>query len=137
LVPGVRSFLEHWFTRLPLALASGALPDEIDFVLQLSGLGPFFAVKANTAEVKAPKPDPAVYLLALERLRQVSHISLRREECLVFEDSPAGMEAALAAGMRCIGVATSADHKALQAAELVIQNFLDARLSQFLEPNRD
>ena len=132
MVPGVQSFLEYWSRHVPLALASGALPDEIHFVLDLSGLGLLFTIKAYTAEVAAPKPDPAVYLLALDRLRQASLTPLQPEDCLVFEDSPPGVRAALAAGMRCVGVATSGDHEELCAGELVVDDFLDSSLHRLL-----
>ena len=133
LVPGVEAFLSHWFKRVPLALASGALLVEIEFVLERSGLTRFFAITANTADVGIPKPDPAVYNLALDRLRQASSAGLQAGECLVFEDSAVGMHAALAAGMRCVGVATSAEPGELREAELVIRDFLDPRLDRLLE----
>ncbi|MFH1737492.1 MAG: HAD family phosphatase [bacterium] len=133
LVPGVEAFLSHWFGRVPLALASGALLTEIEFVLERSGLARFFTVMANTAEAGIPKPDPAVYNLALDRLRQSSSADLQAGDCLVFEDSAVGMHAALAAGMRCVGVATSADPGELQKAELVIHDFLDPQLARLLE----
>ncbi|HPO08007.1 MAG TPA: HAD family phosphatase [bacterium] len=130
LVPGVREFLERCYGRLPLALASGALPSEIRYVLNQSGLDRFFAVTANTCEVNLPKPNPAVYLLTLERLRAGSAPDLAPGQCLVFEDSAVGLQAALGAGMGCVGVATSTDGRELAGAAMVIADFLDPRLTQ-------
>ncbi|HOE12696.1 MAG TPA: HAD family phosphatase [bacterium] len=128
LVPGMREFLERCHGRYPSALASGALPSEIRYVLDRLGLNRFFAVTANTCEVNFPKPNPAVYLLALERLRAGCAPDLAPEQCLVFEDSPVGLQAALSAGMGCIGVATSTDARELAGATMVIADFLDPRL---------
>lgn len=133
LVAGIDVFLDRWHGDLPLALASGALPGEIQFVLEISGLGRYFDVVAYTAEVEAPKPDPAVYRLTLNRLRGHTQLDLSSEECLVFEDSPPGLHAALEAGMRCVAVSTSGDHDNFRAAELVVNDFRDARLLELLK----
>lgn len=64
-------------------------------------------------DVKQPKPDPEIYLKACRLLE------LSPAECLAIEDSPAGVRAALAAGITTIGVATPFTHAALQEAKLL------------------
>ena len=77
------------------------------------------AVVVVAADVARGKPDPDLFLLAAERLR------VRPEECLVFEDSVVGVQAARRAGMRVIGVSTAHGEDELRAAgaALVIDDF--------------
>ncbi|MEM5878546.1 MAG: HAD family phosphatase [Candidatus Aenigmatarchaeota archaeon] len=56
----------------------------------------YFDIVVGREDVKKPKPDPEGYILAAERL------NVKPEECLVFEDTPTGFEAAKAAGMKVI-----------------------------------
>lgn len=69
----------------------------------------------------AGKPDPAVYRLAAERM------NLMEDQLLVLEDAPSGVQAAKAAGMRCIGVSSNGRAQALRqaGADYIISNFLD------------
>lgn len=64
-------------------------------------------------DVRQPKPDPEIYLKACRLL------GLSPAECLAIEDSPAGVRAALAAGITTIGVATPFTRAALQEAKLL------------------
>jgi sugar-phosphatase len=64
-------------------------------------------------DVQRGKPDPEGFLLAARRL------DVRPEQCVVIEDAPAGIEAALAAGMRVIAVATTHSFQALARADIV------------------
>ena len=59
-------------------------------------------LRVSADDVPAAKPAPDIYLLALDRL------GLDAARCVAIEDSPTGAAAAVAAGMRCIGVAQSA-----------------------------
>jgi sugar-phosphatase len=65
-------------------------------------------------EVSAPKPDPAPYLLGAERL------DVAPELCVVFEDAPAGIASARAAGMTVLAVTTTHGAEDLKAADRVI-----------------
>ncbi len=131
-VPGVENVLNAWRGRVPLALATGALPGEVEFVLEKTDLGTYFDVVTTTADAGASKPDPAVYRLTLERLRQKCCPDLKSTECLVFEDSPVGMRAALDAGMRCVGIATSGGHADLGECDLVVTDFSVESLHEFI-----
>jgi beta-phosphoglucomutase-like phosphatase (HAD superfamily) len=74
--------------------------------------------------VQRPKPFPDIYLNAAEQLRVVP------ANCIVFEDSPTGVEAARAAGMRIVGVETTpADFHGIH---LRIDDFLDPQLEPWL-----
>ena len=99
LLPGVPHALRFCRVRVPLlALASSSPLRLIDIVLDRHGLrGWFQAVHSAEAE-PAGKPDPAVFLTTARLLG----VDARR--CVVLEDSPAGVAAARAAGMRCVAV---------------------------------
>jgi beta-phosphoglucomutase len=119
LVPGIREFLMRH--RNPdLAIASNAEAANVDFVLDATGLAPFFRVVMNGAQVTHPKPHPEIYLRVAEGLRAAP------EECIVFEDSYTGVEAGLAAGMRVVGVGTT--HNDLPGVSLLIRDFNDPAL---------
>jgi len=67
-------------------------------VLTLLGITDWFDACVDGSEVTRGKPDPQGFLLAAERLR------VRPEQCVVIEDADAGLKAASAAGMKCIGI---------------------------------
>ncbi len=123
LVPGIREFLAR--PRNPvLALATNAEGANVDFVLDATGLRPFFRVIVNGQEVAKPKPDPEIYLHAAAAL------GAEPAGCVVFEDSYTGVEAALAAGMRVVGVATT--HDDLAGVSVLIRDFHDPALAAWL-----
>jgi beta-phosphoglucomutase-like phosphatase (HAD superfamily) len=66
------------------------------------------------------KPDPEGYNKALEQLNYVLNTEIQPNECVVFEDSVAGIEAAKAADMYCIAVTNSYPAEQLSAADLII-----------------
>jgi HAD superfamily hydrolase (TIGR01509 family) len=123
LVPGVREFLAR-HSGVPMAVASNAEKANVDFVLDGAGLRGFFSVAVDGHQVSHPKPHPEIYLRAADLL---AHPPCN---CIVFEDSKAGILAAQAAGMRTVGVATTdAD---LPGVELLIRDFLDPALEPWL-----
>ncbi len=83
---------------LPRALASSGDSAYLHIGIEKLGLQDFFSTVVSGDDVHAGKPDPAIFLLAAERLQ------VPAAQCVVFEDSQAGVEAARRAGMRVIGV---------------------------------
>ena len=95
----------------------------------LSGVGSLdrFEVIASGDEVAAPKPDPAVYELALRRL------AIPAARAVAIEDSPHGAAAARAAGLRCIAIPNPhADPARFTAASLVLRSAADLTLTPAL-----
>lgn len=99
LLPGLDELL-LWTkeNRLPVALATAGNTRNIDFTIDGLGIRSFFSAFVGGDDVTHGKPHPEVFLIAAQRL------GVAPEECLVFEDSPAGVEAARRAGMRCIAL---------------------------------
>jgi len=98
-MPGLQYAIEHCRAAgLKLALASSSVRSDIDLVLTTLGLSGVFAVVVSGEDVVRSKPDPAIFLLAAERLAVLA------SRCLVFEDTNYGLTAAKAAGMYAIAV---------------------------------
>jgi beta-phosphoglucomutase-like phosphatase (HAD superfamily) len=78
----------------------------------------------NGHQVNHPKPHPEIYLQVADRLR------VPPKNCIVFEDSLAGVESGLAAGMRVVGVGTT--HEQLPGVSVLIRDFNDPALELWL-----
>lgn len=117
---------EHGVGRVVVTNAPRA---NADHMLAALGLQEAFASVVVAEELPRAKPDPLPYLTGLERLGASS------EQALAFEDSIPGLTAAKAAGLFTVGLATSQSEAALLAAgaDLVIDDFTDARLWQVIE----
>jgi beta-phosphoglucomutase len=122
LVPGVRSFLER-YREAPIALGTNAEPANATFVLGRANLGGMFKAIVDGMQVAKPKPWPDVYCRAADLL------GVEPSNCIVFEDSPAGVQAARAAGMRVVGIRTHVD---LEGVDLLCKDFLDPALEAWL-----
>ncbi|HTS64645.1 MAG TPA: HAD family phosphatase [Candidatus Acidoferrales bacterium] len=124
LVPGIREFLKK-YQRVPMAVASNAERENIDFLLDRTGLRPFFQVVLNGSQVLRPKPHPDIYLMAAQQL------GLSPRRCVVFEDSPSGVTAAKAAGIPVIGIRTT--YVNLPSTALTVDNFMSGELHSWLQ----
>ena len=108
--------------NIPTAICSGALLAEIELILKGAGLRSFFEVIVSAEQVEKGKPDPAGFLLALQKLNQKSPNPILPDQCVVIEDSHWGLEAAKAARMHTIAITNSYDADQLSAAEKVVDN---------------
>ena len=124
LVPGLRAFLER-YRDLPMGVGSNAEPENIALVLDEAGLRRYFRAVVDGHQVRHPKPHPEVYLRVAELLETDP------AECIVFEDSHSGAAAAVAAGMRVIGISTTDDN--LSGTSITIDNFRSGELDSWLQ----
>ncbi|HUO05066.1 MAG TPA: HAD family phosphatase [Candidatus Binataceae bacterium] len=119
--PGAERFVRAAAERFPLIVATGALRADAEAALRGTGLRELFLdiVTAEDAERGKPAPDP--FVIALGRLGYLlrNRDAIQPEECLVIEDTPAGIEGARQAGMRTLGIAHSIDMAKLATAEIV------------------
>lgn len=95
------------------ALATMSHCAQVQRVLEILDLSGDFDFVATRDDVERGKPDPEIYALVSRE------IGVPPADCLVIEDSPAGVQAALAAGMWCIAVATPFTERALRAGRLL------------------
>jgi HAD superfamily hydrolase (TIGR01509 family) len=130
-IPGIEPLLSA--LRLPACVASSSSPERLYFTLGLTDLLRFFPERVfSSQQVQRGKPHPDLFHYAATQLGVVP------AACLVVEDSPLGVQAAHAAGMRVIGFAggshmTAAVRSRLRAAcpEAIVQNA--AALARMLE----
>lgn len=107
---------------IKLAVATSAPRENVDFVLDGLGIRGEFDAVVDAEGIEKSKPDPEIFLTAAKRL------GVTPAECVVFEDSYAGLEAARRAGMTVIALATT--HEAEAFAELT---YLDRIVGDFSE----
>lgn len=131
LFPGIVPFVKQAGTRYRLAIASGGRKAQIEAALQGTPIENDFAVVISAEDTLIGKPDPEVYRLALARLDALGlRPALTPDECLVIEDSRAGIQAAMAAKMNVIALATTYPAAQLTEAHLVIQALDDLSLDR-------
>jgi beta-phosphoglucomutase len=95
--PGVRLLLQKLRAKgIKIGLASSS--KNAKTVIQLLNIHDEFDAVVDGTMVTHSKPDPEIFLLAAKKL------GIAPKDCVVFEDAEAGVEAAIAAGMKCVGV---------------------------------
>lgn len=100
----------------------------MDGWLRRHGIRELLDVVVARDDVRKVKPDPELFLLAASRL------GVDPASCVVFEDSPNGMHAALAAGMRCVAVPNALTRPlARPAVDLVLESLAERPLVGILE----
>jgi beta-phosphoglucomutase len=131
--PGVCDFVHEAATRHPLAVCSGALRHEIEFILEQAGIRKAFAHITSAEDVIHGKPNPEGFLHALAALNeQEAGRFMAPSECLVIEDSLPGIRGAHAAGMKVLAVANTHHVAELQEADAVTASLGDVKLSELL-----
>lgn len=100
LKPGTITLLEYLVSRdIPVALATSTSESSARWMIERAGFVRFFNAYAFGSEVENGKPAPDIFLLAMKRLDVENPL-----DCVVFEDSEAGLRAAQAAGMLTVFV---------------------------------
>jgi|SRR5947209_6872320 len=110
LLPGVRELLSGlraigWRQ----AIGSSAPRENLELILDVTGTRGDFDVIVSAEDTTRGKPDPQVFLVAAERL------GVPAGRCVVFEDAVAGVQAAKAAGMKCVAVRCNVGHHSTEA----------------------
>jgi beta-phosphoglucomutase family hydrolase len=117
-IPGVLDFLaESRRLGIRCAVGSSAPRENVDLCLKTLELEAVFSATVSGADVVRGKPDPEIFLKAAER------IGVPPRQCLVFEDAPAGIAAAHAAGMRALALLTSHTPEEVSAADAIAPDF--------------
>jgi beta-phosphoglucomutase len=117
--PGAKQLIQDLRAKdLKIGLASSS--KNAARVIHLLNIEHDFDAVVDGNMIRQSKPDPEIFLLAAEKLGVVP------KQCLVFEDAEAGVEAALAAGMKCVGVGME---EQLRKADKVISKIGEFKLS--------
>ena len=128
--PGVVEFIKKIQHNFPLAIASGALRHEIETILEGLDIRRAFRIIVSSEDVEKSKPDPEIFLRALQGLQEISKRPIRPEECAVIEDSVAGIAGARRAGMYVIGITNTYTAMDLRMAHIVIESLEDLDLER-------
>ena len=129
LFPGAEALIRRAGEAVPLAIASGAIREEIVRVLDRAGLTHWFPVIVAAGETPASKPAPDPYLRAVALLSEAAGHPFDPAECVAIEDSRWGLESARAAGLRTVAVTHSYNASALGGADLVVPDLEALQLS--------
>lgn len=112
LIPGLNEFLENAYQKgINMAIASAAIPFNINFVLDNLKIRHYFKTIVSADDVTISKPHPETFLKAASLLHSLP------TNCIVFEDTPKGAEAAANAGIPAVIITTThqpAEFKYLQ-----------------------
>jgi beta-phosphoglucomutase len=128
--PGVVELIRAIAGNLPLALCSGALPGDIEPIIEQLGIASLFDVVVTAADVQASKPDPASYALTVARLQTAfPDRGITPGNCLAIEDTPAGIASATGAGLRVLAVTNSYPEESLGGAGTVVQSLVGIDLA--------
>jgi beta-phosphoglucomutase len=105
LLPGARELLEGLHTAgFRQAIGSSAPRGNIDLIMEMTGTARFFDAISSAEDTSRGKPDPQVFLVAAGKL------GVPPQRCTVVEDAIAGVQAAKAGGMKCVGVTFVGHH---------------------------
>lgn len=125
LIDGLQEMLQKaTAANIKMAIGTAAIKPNVDFVLDNLQLREYFPVIVGPEDVATSKPDPSVFLKAAERLGVAPHT------CVVFEDSPKGIEAARRAGMKAVGITSYHTAAELQNENVlcVVHDYFDPAL---------
>jgi beta-phosphoglucomutase len=117
-INGLENFLmELKNARIKMAMATSATVQDIDFILNRIPIRADFDEIVNSTMVSKPKPNPQIFLKAAEKLNRLP------ANCVVFEDSLAGIKAANDAGMKVVAITTGHPAADLHAVDMVIDDY--------------
>jgi len=131
LIPGLQDVLDKARNLgILMAIGSAAIPFNIDFVLDGLDIRPYFKAIVSANDVETSKPNPETFLKGAEIL------GIKPADCLVLEDAPKGVEAALNAGMPCIVLSTThAEEEFKKYANVlkVVDNYNDPIFAELIK----
>lgn len=126
-LPGLLDTLKALNERgIKLAVGSSGITPNVEFVLESCGIKEYFNVIANGDMITIAKPDPEVFLLAAKML------DIAPEDCVVFEDSFAGIKAARSANMKVVAVATTYPKEEHKDYDYLIDDFTQITIEEII-----
>lgn len=131
LIAGLDEFLKAAKLRqIKMAIASAAITDNINFVIDNLKIRNLFGAIVSADDVQVSKPNPETFLKAAELL------NIDPKDCIVFEDAPKGVEAAINAGMSVVVLTTTFDKEIFKMYPDIIafiEDYKDPFISKFVE----
>ena len=131
LIDGLDTFVKAAHEKgIKMAIGSAAIMFNIDFVIDGLNIRDYFPVLISADNVEKSKPDPETFLKCAEGL------GIAPQDCIVFEDNPKGVEAALNAGMKAVVITTMHEEHEFEGLPNIlkfISNYNDPYLKTLLE----
>ena len=137
LFEGVEDFIKRMKNEFTLGLVSMACREEIDHILNATRLRGYFDAIVSSDDVTTTKPDPACYREGFRRADLAGVRSgkspITRRQCVVIEDSPAGVLSAKRARLKALGVSNTVESARLReaGADAVTSNLADWNAASF------
>lgn len=121
MMPGALDILEFYNGKCPIALATGSTKTILKAVLEKTNIEKYFDVILSSDEVKNGKPEPDIFLKAMEKLQ------VENDKCIIFEDAQNGVIAGRRAGAYVIAIPNEHTIKYdFSAADIVVKNLYKA-----------
>ncbi|MGZ6228309.1 MAG: HAD family hydrolase [Candidatus Binataceae bacterium] len=132
--PGAADFVRLCAARFPLIVATGTLRVEAELILRRAGVRDLFVDVIAAEDVEHGKPAPEGFEKAMGRLGFLLRLRppLEPAQCLVIEDTVAGVEAGRRAGMPVLALCHSARPEELKAAKIVRNSLAETDLDEIL-----
>ena len=127
--PGAKELIVNLAGDLPLAVASGALRNEIETILTTAGLIGHFKAIVSAEDVERGKPEPDIFIKALAMLNAGMDNPIQASDCIVIEDSREGIKGARRAGMKCLAVTNSHPAELLGEAHTIVKSLEEVGLA--------
>jgi beta-phosphoglucomutase len=104
-------------TGVSMAIATSGIMVNIDFLFQHIPIKEFFSEIVYSKHIQKGKPDPEIYNITAQKL------AADAADCIVFEDSIAGIQAAKSAGMKVVAITTTHPADELRQADKIVSDF--------------
>jgi beta-phosphoglucomutase len=126
-ISGLNDFLKDLADHnITMAIATSGIQVNIDFMFDHVPIKQYFKEVINSADITKGKPDPEIFIKTAKKLQ------IPAENCIVFEDSMAGVKAGKAAGMKVVALTTSHTAEELKEADLVIDDYRQINFDKLL-----
>lgn len=128
LTTGLFNFLEELKTHnIPMGIGTSSRRVYMNFIMDTLQIRSYFKIILTAQDIIHGKPDPEMYL-------KVAHgLDVLPNQCIVFEDSVTGIEAAKSAGMKAVALTTTNSAERLVAADKIIHSFNEITLRELDE----
>lgn len=131
LIDGLEEFLQKaQDQQTPMAIGTAAPRTNVDYVLDGLNIRAIFPIVVDADDVKTSKPDPEVFL------KCAAGLGIDPSNCIVFEDSPKGVEAAANGGMKAVVITSfheAADFSHLDNVLFCVEDYTDERLTTLFD----
>lgn len=130
LIDGLNSFLTKAVANnIAVGLGTAAIKFNVDFILDGLDIRKYFASIVAAEDVTISKPHPETFL------KCAAEMKVQPEHCIVFEDSPKGIETAANAGMQCVALTTMHTPDEFEGYSniiYIVKDYTDPRLGHLL-----